>query len=198
MIYESHFWKEEIGRIAKRMRARATQKRWPAKSEAKVEIDVFFVFYAIRKLLEAQKLSIHFTELKLPVKAFLSVSHTYRRNRHRLEEGFDLENPNEEELELRELCNQIVHSYIFSIVRDEETRGLSGIVFCSDKKRNQKMYYLELSSLTQLLDEIANDYPQGTIMYYDSIIGDDIVINHNSLPWEFDATKYIQKRLSKK
>lgn len=57
MIWGSHSWKEDLARLAGNLRKKAQQRRWPERSTAKLEKEVFMGFYAIRKLLEAKKLS---------------------------------------------------------------------------------------------------------------------------------------------
>ncbi len=57
MIWASYPWKEELLRIATRLEKKQKQRRWTERTEANLEKDVFIGCYALRKLMEAHKLS---------------------------------------------------------------------------------------------------------------------------------------------
>ena len=57
MIWDSGPWKAEVARLAGLIRKRAVQKRWTEATGAKFEQEIFYMAYAIRKLIEAKKLS---------------------------------------------------------------------------------------------------------------------------------------------
>jgi hypothetical protein len=57
MIWESHYWKKDLARLADCLRKRARQRQWSERSLAKMEKEVFIGFYSLRKLLEGKKLS---------------------------------------------------------------------------------------------------------------------------------------------
>ena len=52
MMWESQPWKDDLLKTAKRLEARTKQKRWPPRSEANIEKEIFYAFYAIRKLID--------------------------------------------------------------------------------------------------------------------------------------------------
>jgi hypothetical protein len=58
MIYESHYWKDELQAIAKKLRRRRAQRRWSESSFANLEKEVMVGFYSVRKLYEASKLEV--------------------------------------------------------------------------------------------------------------------------------------------
>lgn len=67
MIWESSFWKDDLVKVAGKLVKRTIQKRWPERSLASLEKDVFVSFYAIRKLIESKKISDGLLSLKIPV-----------------------------------------------------------------------------------------------------------------------------------
>jgi hypothetical protein len=57
MIWESHYWKEELFRHARRIRRLQSLKRWGNRSTAGLEKGLMIGFYSIRKLIEAHTVS---------------------------------------------------------------------------------------------------------------------------------------------
>ena len=166
MIDDSVPWKELLFRKAAGLRKRRKQKRWTRASFASVEQDVFLSAYAIRKLLEAHKIS---DELRsTPVKCTSFPFKGSRKhfvstgdlpdfyNWHRLEEFYDLESPQNVSVDLREFCNQIIHSWIFTLSRAEDG-GLDGYFFSSDRERRRRLLYSEISETAATIGAVATD-----------------------------------------
>jgi hypothetical protein len=88
---------------------------------------------------------------------------TFRRNKQRLSpvswpevwEYFDLTKPSDENLGVRELCNQIIHSHFFSLWLGPD-RALRGIFFCSDRYKDRKVYRIDISVIVELFERIAS------------------------------------------
>jgi hypothetical protein len=158
VISESRFWKEDIEKIAKRMRKYSIQSRWTERSHVNFEKDLFIAFYAVRKLIEAKKLTRTVLGLQLKASSFPStgkgVTHL---NSHKIDEHFDLEKKTSENLDLAFVCNQIIHSYIYMTSWTEQGL-LEGIMVSSDYQRNKKLYYIELNILIDCLDKVSHDY----------------------------------------
>jgi hypothetical protein len=157
MIWASGYWKEDIEKIAERMRKRSVQTRWTERSFVNLEKDIFIVFYSLRKLLEASKISDSVADMKLSIFSYHSIGKGVTKiNWHRVDEHFDLKKEKPEHSDLRFICNQIVHSYIF-MPQMAETNTLAGILFCSDFKRNSELYRLEISEIIRCLELVAAD-----------------------------------------
>ncbi len=159
MIYESWYWKQDLQKVAERMRKRSTQTRWMERSMVKVEKDLFVSFYAIRKLIEAQKLSKPIMDMTLPAASYPAKGNGVTHfNAHRIDEHFDFDQERLDSLDLPFVCNQIIHSYIF-IPYMKENATLGGILFCSDFKRNERLFRLELDAVISCLERVAADDP---------------------------------------
>ncbi len=167
MIYESSYWKEDLTKIVLRMSKRAKQRKWTDRSFFNFEKDVFFAFYAIRKLMEADKLSQEVIDAKLGAICYPTTGKGMTKiNNHRLHEHFDFSKGLNTLLDLQFVCNQIVHSYIFAPFF-EENESLAGVYFCSDMRRNQQLYDIQLSEIIRCLTEVANDDPDEIHAVYD-------------------------------
>ncbi len=185
MIFESSYWKDDLLKIAERMKRRQVQKRWTERSLANLEKDVFIAFYSIRKLFEARKLSINVTDSPVNLTSYKAISEVTRLNKHKIDEKFDLSNGSDEKQKLIFLCNQLIHSYIFEIGVEEETNGLSSIFFCSDRERNRKLYQLELSELLRILESVGTDYPTAYMWTYEDNEKDYRVVSYSGSEDEF-------------
>lgn len=127
MISDSIPWQDELLKLADRLERKSLQTRWTERSSFIVERDIMTSAYAIRRLLEAGKVSRTTYATAVPV-----LSHTARGvrpdmwNRHKLEELYDLDAPRKAQLSLRKYCNQLIHSYVWGINADEHSGFFDG------------------------------------------------------------------------
>src|SRR6266508_2088861 len=141
MIFKSHYWRAEVGRLAAVLRRHTRQRRWPEASDASVEKRVMLGFYAIRKMSY---------EAFEPVKAPAAVKVVaFPRNSHKRSpisypeviEAFDLTAPRPKSMLVKEVCNQIIHSHFFALWFGPD-RMLHGVFFCSDWEKDKEVYRL--------------------------------------------------------
>ncbi len=79
-------------------------------------------------------------------------------NRYEFWEMFDLDQVEQERISVRELCNRVVHSLVFSFCASEEPpHRLEGIFVASDKSSKKSLTYIEVAELVQVLRIYAND-----------------------------------------
>ena len=179
MIWESHFWKEDLVRLTRQLQKRRKQRRWPERSLAKLEKEVFVGFYGIRKLLEARKLSERLIKKRIAAEAFRFTGArqiTIFNWNSKFADAYDFENPAKISMSLEFLCNQVIHSYVFKEVFDEDG-ALSGIFICSDRKRNEKLYYVSLAELIKVFSSVGSDYPTHHRAIFDPKRGDYLIKN---------------------
>lgn len=178
MIWESSYWKDDLLKIAAKLKARTKQKQFSERSLANIEKEVFFAFYATRKLIEAKKLSDSVTNLHVAVDSYSwkgkPVTH-FNWNR-KLGILYDFKKKKSASLTLRLVCNQIIHSYIFTECFNSNGT-LNGIMFCSDRERTKQLYCLDLSTIVRLLKKVGSDYPSKGTFTFDPKIGDYAIHN---------------------
>src|SRR5690349_14570963 len=143
MIWESSIWKNELLRAAVELTLRKSQRRWSVNAEAKLERTVLTGFWSIRKLAEAHKFSTEIvsrqvTLIRFP---FLGKPIDYL-NYHRFIELYNFNRPLAESMPVAALCNQFIHSFVFSVVLGD-TGGLVGILFNSDRSRRRGVYEID-------------------------------------------------------
>jgi len=79
-------------------------------------------------------------------------------NAHRIDELFDLDIKHAEQRDLAFVCNQFIHSYVFIPVQYEDGT-LAGAYIASDKARNEKLYFVELTQILIAFRTVGKDYP---------------------------------------
>jgi len=180
LIFESQYWKDDLRKIGARILKRKGQTRWIARSFVALEKDVFVGFYAIRKLVEAKKLSVTIETMQIDVTTYSSTEKGVTRlNSHRLDEHYDFTSPSQGQVPILLMCNQVIHSYIFTgYFNDDYTLG--GIFVTSDHSRKQKLYAVEVDALIMLFETVATDDPVEMHSIFDPSIGDYGVTLHST------------------
>lgn len=159
MIDESFYWKRELSKIARDLRGRKKQRRWPEASFAQIELDVMLGFYMIRKLLEGHKISdsIGKRRFRLPMHRATGKRVTFQ-NAHRIDTLYDLSRAQTETRTVAFICDQIIHSYIF-VPCLGEAGGWDGIVFASDRQKARGVFLLRGLQVISLFESIARNDP---------------------------------------
>lgn len=161
MIFNSHYWRAELGRLAKTLRRHAQQRRWSADygaSDASVEKCVMLGFYAVRKMSDKTT----FQPVKIPRRPRLQLT-AFPRNNEKLspiswpavDEAFSLDRPRSTSMPVSTLCNQIIHSHYFGLWFNPSNR-LRGIFFCSDDLKETEVYRLEIEAIVRLFEGVAD------------------------------------------
>jgi hypothetical protein len=157
MISESWSWKRQIARRAEALRRRKVQKRWSNESFAGVEQDIFLAAYAVRKLIEAYKVSDELDSSSLTV-----TTHPHcglpvdLMNNHRIIDLYDMSAMDEATVSLRAFCNQIIHSFVFVPVL-AENGGLCGFFVASDWEKDNRLFYFEIDAVIGMLSRVVAD-----------------------------------------
>jgi hypothetical protein len=158
MILDSWVWKRDLARRGDVLQKRIQQQRWTEASCANVERDIFLSAYVVRKLLEAGKISdeVESTSLRA-VEYYLRKECTVDiMNWHKLDELYDLSSGTETVVNIREYCNQIIHSFVFSL-SFSESGGLDGFFVASDREKDRRLLYLNISTVAEALRCVTED-----------------------------------------
>lgn len=137
-----------------------------------IERDVMVSAYAIRKLLEARKLAASTMGSTVHVEVFPLIERMPDlMNWHRLDEFYDFERSHTEDLGLPELCNQLIHSFIFVqeiVVAGASAGALAGFLVASDRARAAQLYRIDIDSLSGLLQLVGTEEVVASRMIRDS------------------------------
>lgn len=175
MIWESSYWKDDLLKTARKLERKKKQKRWPERALVNFEKEMFISFYSIRKLIEAHKISTDLIETTITVKSYPSLGKVVTSmNWHRIDELYDLSMINIEELSLKFIFNQLIHSYLF-ITLFNENNQLTGILFSSDRYRNKKLFSVDINDVIEILEKVGSNYPNRVTSIYDEKKKDYII-----------------------
>lgn len=171
MILESYYWKESLLDCANNLERYSKLKDIKPKDLVEIEKDIFISFYSIRKLMDTPKISDSTRELKINLNWSPNLRNVTMLNSHKMNELYDLDDIRVETKNLRFLCNQFVHSYIFEVVIENGV-GLSFCYFTSDRDKNKKIFFITVEMLVHILNLVGNDYPSKLKITRDSKTGE--------------------------
>jgi hypothetical protein len=175
MIDESWYWKVDLMKRAKYLRSKSTQKRWPEASLARCEQNVMFGFFAVRKLIESRKLTEKVSRMSLQVQNYPPKGRKIHHfNVHRIDDLYDLTRPKAGRVGLPFLCNQVVHSYVFSWTF-EEPLTLSGVLVSSDRERSKRLLQISIAAIIRTFEAIGSDDAVGLTARFDDKKGDYVL-----------------------
>jgi hypothetical protein len=163
MIQESCYWKAPLLRSANWLERLHITGATAERSLVRIERELFVGFYGIRKLLETFKLSPGTRTLKFSLSWSPCVKMVDYMNAHCIEELFDLSVTNTEERNLEFLCNQFVHSYVFSPVQHKDGK-LAGAYISSDRTKKDKVFFVHIDHILTAFRTVGSDYPTAQTM----------------------------------
>jgi hypothetical protein len=163
MIDDSHVWKNRLrrGRAVLRHKLRDATRDSARTEAALVEIEAFAFLtgYIVRKLIEANKLS---DELEAAIMNV--VTYPARPgypldflSAHKIDRGYDLTAPRQKAMGVKNLCNLLVHSFVFMPAADERGTGWTGFFLNSDHTKNKELSFIAREDFELLVDEVLKD-----------------------------------------
>lgn len=158
MILESSYWKNDLLKLADKLQHRIIQKRWGGKNIFALEKDLFIGFYAIRKLIESQKISD-----SVRLKTYVISEFDYRGPKDSVltyfsNEKYNFGKPKQKQLTIVQICNQFIHSFYFLPCFSEEGY-LIGFYICSDHQRIKSIYLITIFDVVDIYKTVGNNYP---------------------------------------
>lgn len=158
MIHDSNPWKKELLQTAAWLQRLRLTERTREETYIKLEKAVFFAAYAIRKLVEARKLSDAVVSHEIDLEFFPAKRQVTMLNWDHFDRNYDFESPGAEVRGLVYVCNQLIHSFAFAPEVAEDGR-LTAVLVASDKQKSTKLYRIARSQLLDLLRRVGRDDP---------------------------------------
>ena len=159
VIYESIYWKDPLLSAAKWLRRIQISERTRESTLVRIEKEVFVGFYSIRKLFDTRKISDSTRTMTYELSWFPKLPNARPvdfLNWNQLENLYDMETENKEKRDIRYLCNQFIHSYVFVMCAENR---INGFFVVSGHMRNKKVYYVPLSDILHAFRLVGHDYP---------------------------------------
>ncbi|MCY4532693.1 MAG: hypothetical protein OXC84_10250 [Gammaproteobacteria bacterium] len=170
MIWESEPWKRQLRRAARRLRRVRRRRRSTERALAVVEREVFVGCYVVRKLFDTLKVSDLTKALVCEVTCYANIEPVTDFNWHRLDQLYDLDNGVTRSLGVRELCNQVIHSFVFMVGGDGS--GIDGVWLSSDRKRDEEVLFVPLEVLIEVFQMVGGDHPSMVVWKRDRDTGE--------------------------
>lgn len=159
MIWESQPWKD--GLLADADTVESLHLNDEASGVA-FEKAIFLTGFAVRKLLEAKKLTDRVSDVdvkctKYPLLDAARVPDLM--NWHRLDEFYDFTKPRKATVKLAFFSNQLIHSFIFSTaVNSEEDTRAAGFFVATDFDRAKFLYHYDISDTAKVMRLVGRDH----------------------------------------
>jgi hypothetical protein len=157
MIWESQYWKDPLLKSAEYLRRVRLAENTSERTFVRIEKEIFLGFYAVRKLLDTFKVSDSTKEMKIDLVVHPAIRRVDYLNWHQLDKNYDLNLRKSETKDIRFLCNQFVHSYVF--MTSEIEGRLNGFFVTSDRDRHSKCYFVDVEHVLKIFRTVGRDYP---------------------------------------
>lgn len=170
MIYESHPWKQDLLRrkrlIQKYNRAEFYDEE-DDRAYTVIEKAIFYSAFIIRKLLDCKgKVSDEVDEYQFTLKGFLPKRRIDFMHRWPDKNTHDWEHESSYTKNGKEICNWLIHSFVFYLCYNEAGE-IDSFCVSSDKDRNKILYCVNLKDWIDYIDFVGSDYVVATDMYSD-------------------------------
>lgn len=168
MIFESYEWKKTIKRNNAYLRRNSEASVIDKDGYLldRIQIRIVTNSLIVRRLLETPKVATNLKEYIIPVIAHpWSGSNVDYMNCHRLDQKYQINNSVPKSLRGGLLCDQIIHSFVWTWVLSEDEGRLKGFIVSSDHKKHSEVYLVSLDDWLTYTQKIANSNPttmQGT------------------------------------
>jgi hypothetical protein len=156
-MIDSEIWKEKLEQDVRTLRKRLTQRRWSYRSMVLFERELTLIFFSIRALIEAGKLTNRtsyreYKYLTFPNKGKIVDDYT----KYDIHKAFDLDAGIEKNLTLKILTHQFVHAYVISPEISAEGRVI-GVLLCSDWDKTNVLIQLQTSLANEIIENVIAD-----------------------------------------
>lgn len=180
MAFESVYWRAQIKRDIRFLRKKLEIRVDNLNSDkldyvfSQIEIKLFTITYAFRKLMDTRRLPDKIGMARIKVKK-------YKRNNkkniipwHGFEDYYDLASNSADSLTLRKICNQFIHSYWFQPIGNSKGY-IRTVFFVSNDLKEKYLFSINLKYFLSQLEKHIEKYPRSISYTYDAKKGEYIV-----------------------
>lgn len=175
MVYESYPWKQDLMRRKRLIQKYNTAKRFDLDYDATytvIEKAIFYSAFIIRKLIDCRgKLSDDADNYSIHVKSIKPLKRVDNLHRWPEEDSHDWGNEKNQTVAGKDVCNWLIHSYIF-FVAFEENGPIVDFCVSSDYDRNKILYKISIADWMDYIEFIASDDIVSLSSHYDEKTND--------------------------
>lgn len=156
-MIDSVIWKEKLEQDIASLRKRLLQRRWSGKSIVLFERELMLIFFSIRALIEAGKLTDRTSHKKYKFITYPNKGKVVDDNtKYDIDEVFDLDSGTESKLTLKLLTHQFIHAYVIFTEFSEEG-NVAGILLCSDWEKKNSLIKLPIDLAVKIIEDVIAD-----------------------------------------
>ena len=158
MIHESYEWKQAIKRNNAYVRRYSEDAVADENGYLLDESEIRIVTNAliVRRLLETPKVATTLKEYVVPVVTHpWSGSNVDYMNCHRLDQKYQINNPVSKNLRGGILCDQIIHSFVWTWLVSDDECHLNGFIVSSDHKKHSEVYLVNIDDWSTYFDNFT-------------------------------------------
>jgi hypothetical protein len=153
VIEDAIQWKDELVKIADRLEAKTKQTRWTDRTGYLIERDFIVSSYAMRKLVDSHELSAELIQRRIPVRRYELTGTP--PDPPDIAEAYDFVNGRRSTLSVKNLCDEIMHSFAFTFFCGETADLFDGIYVSSDRRND--IFLLLASDFIALCSDIGSE-----------------------------------------
>lgn len=156
-MIDTGVWKEKLEQDVAVLRKRLNQRRWSSRSIVLFERELMLIFFSIRSLIEAGKL----TDRTI-YKEYQLITYPYKGEvvddftKYEIERVFDLDLEIESKLTLKLLTHQFIHAYVI-YTEFSEDGGVVGVLLCSDREKMNSLIKLPIDLAIEIIEDVIED-----------------------------------------
>jgi hypothetical protein len=147
-------WKEELVKVADRLESKTKQRRWTARTDYLIERDFVVGAYALRKLIAAGEVSNAVTNMPIPVRRFEANTNP-PKTADDISDSYDFDTGSRKTLSIEDVCDEILHSFVFVFCCGETDDLFDGIFLSSERNKNEFIYLLLASDFIALCGDVG-------------------------------------------
>lgn len=171
-MIESYYWKQKLLEAARKLERRRLQKTWATRSIVLFERELMLVFFCIRKLIEAKKLTDACDRRTIRVHRFPNLGGRSDLSSFiEFDKVYDMSSGKEKDLTIGFVSNQLIHSYLIFPAFSRRHR-LNGVWVTSDFERYRAVYRVPIASLVSAIRHVATDQIRGLTMKHGRLDGE--------------------------
>jgi hypothetical protein len=156
-MIDSVIWKEKLEQDLSLLKKRFIQRRWSYKSLVLFERELTFIFFSIRSLLDAEKLTDSLSKKEYPCIIYPNEGKIVDElSKYHPDESFNLDGGIDRKLSLRFLTNQFIHAYVIMLGFSEKKR-VTDVLLCSDKEKSEILIKLPISIAIDIVQDVISD-----------------------------------------
>ena len=175
MVRESYPWKRDLKRRKLVIQKHNTAEYFERDKDATytvIEKAIFYSAFIIRKLVDCGgKLSDEADKYKIHVKSIKPLRRVDSLHRWPEEDSHDWDNEKSQTVAGKNICNWLIHSYLF-FAEYQENGPMHSFFVSSDYDRNKMLYKVSIDDWMGYIDFIASDEIVSLVSRYDISIDD--------------------------